>query len=270
MSLRVQAIALLAGLTAGGALAAGGAADGALPVITVNYRVDCTFTITIGGVTVDTTSAPGVTVPPGPYQVQLLTQLPGAPFDPPPGGCVLPAFSLSGPGASWTSNLADGELYADQATVTLQPSSTYDAVDGNHATETLRVFSTTATGSSSSLLVPGSSPTAGPPTAATQQSLVGSSIVPFRGALHVTVAASGKATLESGGKSVDALDAGRYDFVVRDRSGRGGFFVQKAGKKAIAVTTVAFEGSRTVRVYLSAGAWTFFTKVGEPTRFVVR
>jgi hypothetical protein len=264
-------VRLLPAVACTAALAGAAAVDGfaeTVPTITVRYAASCGFSVLVSGLTVDTTSAPGMTIPPGPYQVVITTPLPDAQFDPPPAGCMTPSFSLTGPGVSWTSNAIGGLVYGDQTNVTLLPSSTYTAVDANHP-QVQRVFSTAATGSSASLLVPGSSTSAGPATGETQGGLIGSDVIPFRGSLHATVAPSGAAALTAHGRSVSTLEPGTYDIVVKDSSKRGGFFVQKSRKKPQTVTTIAFEGSKTVRVYLSAGTWTFFSRAGKPTRFVV-
>ncbi len=235
-------------------------------MIQVSYRVDCSMTVMISGVTVQTSSAPGPVFPPGPYDIQVTTQLPDAMFD--PASCTAAQFSISGPGVSWSTVLQYGGLYTDHTSVVLAPSSVYTAVDANHPAQTTWVFSTAATGSSSSLLV---APTSTLPSVGqTQQSLIGSGVAPYRGALHATVAPSGKAVLESSGKNVAVVEAGRYDIVARDDSKHGGFFVQKASSsKPETITTVAFTGSKTVRVDLTAGKWTFFSKSGAATQFVV-
>jgi hypothetical protein len=268
MALRAQALGALAVLVAAGALAGAGSAV-PIPIMAVNYRVSCSFNLVVSGVTIDTTSAPGDTIPPGQYQVVLTTPLPDASFDPPPSGCTAPSFMLSGPNVNWTSTLQNGELTGDQTTVTLLPSSTYTAVDQNHPSTTQFVFSTAATGSSSSLLVSGTPSYSGTPKAQTQGSLIGSGIVPFRGSLHAAVAASGRATLARSGSAVTKLAAGKYDIVVKDASKQGGFFIEKAGKNPQTITTLAFEGSKTVEIYLSAGKWTFFSKAGAPISFTI-
>jgi hypothetical protein len=269
VSLRAWLVLLAAGVLAAGALAGAGSAAAALPLITVNYSAGCGYTLTVSGLTIDTQSAPGETIPPGPYQVQLLTPLPSASFAPLPQGCVLPEFSLSGPNVSWSSNLANGTLTSDQTTVTLLPSSTYTAVDANHPQTMTFVFSTAATGSSSSLLLPGASTYAVPSAPTSSQSLIGSAIVPYRGSLQATVSAPGRTALLRAGRAVGRLAAGDYEIVVRDASRRSGFALAKAGHRPITITTVAFEGSKTARVDLSAGAWTFSAGSGKPRAFLV-
>jgi hypothetical protein len=268
MSFRLCVSLALAAFLAAGTVG-GSSADTSLPVITVAYGTSCGFSVRVSGLTVETASAPGATIPPGGYEVVITTPLPDAQFDPPPAGCMLPSFSLSGPGVSWTSNVIGGRVYGDETTVTLLPSSTYTAVDANHP-QILRVFSTTATGSSSSLLVPGqSTSSSGPPTAESQGSLIGSAVASYQGALHATVSAAGKAALLSGGAGVSTLAAGLYDFVARDSSRQSGFFVRKGAKKPVAITSAVFEGKKTVRISLTAGKWTFYSTAGKPTKFVV-
>ena len=150
---------------------------------------------------------------------------------------------------------------------TFAPASTYTIVDGNHPSQPV-VFTTTATGTSTSLLpTPPASTATG--TGSVQAPLMGSGIVPYRGALSATVASSNTATVMVSGKPLASLKAGRYDFVVKDESAHAGLFVQKVTRKPTALTGVAFEGKRTVRVNLTAGKWAFFAKNGRETQFVV-
>ncbi len=234
-------------------------------VIHVAYAPDCTFTMTIdGGITVDNSAAPGVTIPPGPYQVAIRTPLPDAPFD--TTACIGPVFSLTGPGVNDVPNLAAVNYMGTTQNVTLLPSSTYVAVDANHSL--LQKFVTTAaTGSSSSLLPPIPADTASG--SSTQPDVVGSGVAPLRGSLHASVTPAGSASLDMGTKPAVKLKAGRYSFVVVDRSSERGFFVEKRGKRAIPLAGVRFIGKKTVTVNLTPGPWTFFAQSRHATTFAV-
>jgi hypothetical protein len=243
------------------------AQDPAVPAIYVNYNVDCTFTMTVdGGTSLTPSSAPGSTLPPGPYQ--LLVFMP----NPPEGAytrlCEIPKFKLSGPGVS-SEVVFDGEELHEHLRPVLQPSSTYVAEDENAPGQTRRVFTTAPSGSSGALVGSGGGGQSGPTKGSVQSELVGSAILRYRGKLAATVSAAGKATLERAGRSVGSLKAGRYDIAVEDGAARAGFFVQRGTRKAVVVTSLAFVGKRTQRVSLGAGKWTFFSKVGKPTQFTV-
>jgi hypothetical protein len=234
-------------------------------VIHVAYAPDCTFTMTIdGGITVDNSAAPGVTIPPGPYQVAIRTPLPDAPFD--TTACIGPAFSLTGAGVNDVPNLAAVNYMGTTQNVTLLPSSTYVAVDANHPP--LQKFVTTAaTGSSSSLLPPIPADTSSG--TSTQPDVVGSGVAPLRGSLHASVTQAGVATLDASAKPVATLKAGRYSFLVIDGSPKHGFFVQKHDERAIPLAGARFIGKKTVTMNLTAGTWTFFSRNGRATSFLV-
>jgi hypothetical protein len=270
VSWRTQAIWLWVGLTAAAvasSIVAGSGAADTVPVIRVAYRLDCTFGITVSGFTIDTSAPPGTPIPPGPYLLQVTSQLPNATFD--PDSCDTAQFSITGPGVNWSTTLKYLGVYNDQTNVTLTPSSTYTAVDANHPSQSIRVFATTATGSSSSLLSAGATTSTGKTSASTDQGLVGSDVVPYRGALHASVASSGAAALLTGGRKVGTLTAGQYDIVAKDASTKGGFFVERGSRKPVTITAVAFTGKKTVRITLTKGSWTFFSKAGKPIAFVV-
>ena len=272
MFLRARAslgLGILLALALAGDVVAGGTAAGPIPifsttvVIHVTYAPDCTFTMTIdGGITVDSSAPPGVTIPPGPYQLAIRTPLPDADFN--PAFCTGPLFSLTGPDVNYSPTVAGGTGMT--ANVTFSPSTTYEAVDGNRPS-LQKYFTTAATGSSSSLLPPPPADTGAG--TSTQPDLVGSGIAPMRGSLHASVSSSGAVTLAAGGRKAARLEAGRYSIVVEDRSARRGFFVQKQGRSAVAVAGARFTGKRTVVVNLTAGTWRFYAQASHPTAFLV-
>jgi hypothetical protein len=229
---------------------------------------ECTLTASIdGGPSMDSTgaSAPvSATIPPGPYQVSVRTPLPDSSWD--TSVCKFGNFSMNGPGINFAVQFSnDLGPYIATTTMTFQPASTYTILDATHPTQPI-TFTTTATGSSSSLLPPVPVSTASG--ASTQAPLIGSGIVPFRGSLQTAVAGAG-ATLKTGGEPLSSVEKGRYNVVVRDESAKGGFYLEKAGKKPQMLTGVKFEGKRTVHLTLTAGKWTFFSTTGHTTAFVV-
>jgi hypothetical protein len=254
---------LVAGLAAAAALGAT-AAEPAIPSIYVNYNSpSCTFSVNVdGGITVASTTAPGPTLPPGTYQLQVtMLNLPTAYT------CGKPVFSLVGPGVSSTVEFRGEELH-DERLVTLQASSTYVAEDASAPAATRRVFSTAASGSSGVLLTPGATQAPGGG-GFVQGDIVGSAVLRYRGKLAATVTAAGRATLTRAGRRVASLPAGRYDIAVDDAAARAGFFVRRGARKPVTVTSVPFVGRRTQRVALAAGTWSFFSRVGKPTTFTV-
>ncbi len=268
-----RAFPLAAALVGAGVLAASGLGDSPVFSTTVFFRItyqpNCTLTVAIdGGPSMDSTGATAptsATIPPGPYQVSIRTPLPDNTWD--TSVCQYGTISMSGPGISY--GMAFGSPlgpYSATVNMTFQPASSYTIVDANHPTQPI-TFTTTATGSSSSLLPPVPASTASG--ASTQSSLVGSDIVPFRGSVDATVAGSAGPTVTTGGKPITTVKTGRYTFVVKDESAQAGFFVEKSGKKPEALSGVRFKGKRTVRVYLTVGKWMFFSKSGHATAFVV-
>jgi hypothetical protein len=266
-----RGIALLTAVLGAVVLCGGGSADAPLFSSTVFFRItyhpDCTFSVAIdGGVTMDSATGTGATIPPGPYSVSVRTPLPDDTWN--PSFCTTAKFSLTGPGVSYTAILGnDLGPYSATFNPSFAPASTYTIVDGNRPSQPV-VFTTTATGTSTSLLPPPPASTA-TGTGSVQAPLMGSGIVPYRGALSATVASSNSATVTVSGKPLASLKAGRYDFVVKDESAHAGLFVQKVTRKPTALTGVAFEGKRTIRVNLTAGKWAFFAKSGRETQFVV-
>jgi hypothetical protein len=262
---------LLAALSAAAVLAGVGGADtspifATAVIFRVTYRADCTFQVAIdGGISMDSATGTGATIPPGPYQLQLRTPLPDNMWN--GGSCTEAQFSLSGPGVSYAGVVGtDSGPYSATFNETFAPDSTYTRVDASRPSAPV-VFTTATTGSSSSLEpAPPASTASG---SFASQDLVGSGIVPLRGTLQATVGAPSTATLTSGGKPLVSLKAGSYDIVVSDKSAKGGFFVQKLHSKPRTITGVTFRGKRTVRLNLTAGSWAYFSSSRRQTQFVV-
>jgi plastocyanin len=72
--------------------------------------------------------------------------------------------------------------------------------------------------------------------------------------------------LTEGSKKVKTLKAGTYTFVVSDRSPMHNFFVEGPGLSR-AITTVPFQGTKTVTVKLRAGKLKYYCQPHEATMF---
>ena len=163
------------------AAGAAGSAHGAiLPSIYVDYSDDCVFSMHAdGGIGLTATTAPGATIPPGSYQVVLRVpqDAPSCPMD----------FQLQGPGVQLHWDFG-GEAIPAQVVELLQPSATYVATDLRNPARFRAVFSTAASGSSSSLVTQPASTAKG---GESSHDVVGSARLAYRGVLGLTVRASG-------------------------------------------------------------------------------
>src|SRR5262245_17443665 len=76
-------------------------------------------------------------------------------------------------------------------------------------------------------------------------------------------------TLKLNGKNVKSLKAGRYKFVISDRSTYHSFTVEreKGGKFEQDLTSVSFMGTKTATLKLGPGSWKFYCKVHEPMMY---
>jgi hypothetical protein len=216
--------------------ATGAGSAATLPSIYVDYSDSCTFTMRAdGGITLAGTTA---TVPPGLYQIVLTApkNAPSCPMD----------FKLTGPGVNLEWNFG-GEALDAMQTETLAPSATYVATDIANTSRGYVVFSTSATGSSSSLVTqtPGTAGGKGQ----TVPGVVGSAVLPFRGTVRVTVSRAGALVV-----SVTHLKPGRYTAVVTDESARRGLAIRTAGGHETAITSGPFTGKKKVMVPLAAGS----------------
>jgi hypothetical protein len=233
----------------------------------ITYNPDCTFSVAIdGGITMNSATGSGATIPPGPYQLTIHTPLPDNMWT----TCSDANFSLSGPGVSYSAILGtDLGPYGASFPETFAPASTYTMVDASQPNDPV-VFTTAATGSSSSLLPPPPPPvSSAPPVGTSQNDIVGSAVAPSVGALRATVAASGKATLLSGAKPVVSLTAGRYKITVSDDSSLRRFFVQKHGGTPQTTSGGSVKGTKTIELDLTAGTWTYYSTSAHETQFTV-
>jgi hypothetical protein len=258
------------------AILASGSAGATTPTFstTVNFRIayqpDCTFTVAIdGGITMASATQTGATIPPGPYQVSISTPLPDGMWN--SAVCTQALFSLNGPGISYSAALGTGTgPYGASFPETFQPSSTYTMVDANQPKDVV-TFTTAATGSSSSLL-----PSSPPPPVSTvtteqtsQSDPVGSAAVVEQGGLAGALSATGVVTLTRHGDAVGSLPAGDYELTVSDDSRHAGFFVERRGAPAQAISGVGFVGRRSVKLDLTAGSWLFFSTPSRVKSFQV-
>src|SRR5689334_6380278 len=174
----------------------------------------------------------GSTIPPGTYQV-ILNNNTADDY------AVDHVFHLFGPGIDYRPPAG-----AVQTTfsVTFQAGGTYtiqDDLDPKDIHET--ILATSSPGAASSTATSSTPSTSSSSTATnkkpTSSDIVGSQIVPFRGALDAIVFASGKLSLSRNGKTVTSLKQGRYTFSVDDESKKSGFNVQVLNGKVSTITT---------------------------------
>jgi hypothetical protein len=245
-------------------------ADTFLPTLYVRYAMNCTFTIT------NDAGAQITQIAPGEYQLFISTPVPFGLIDlsgisdmTACKGFVL--FSITGPGVNVDTNLEFGDNETDNSLQpTFLPGSTYVAQDGNQPTVARKAFTTAASGSSTPVSSSSSSSSSSSTgKGAVQKQLVGSAVVPFRGALAAAVGATGSLTLRTKGKPVGTLEAGLYTFTVHDNSATSGFSIQRLKASPTTLTGVGYKGTHVKTVNLKAGQWTFFTPSRKKNYFIV-
>ena len=71
--------------------------------------------------------------------------------------------------------------------------------------------------------------------------------------------------LKSNGKQVKSLKAGSYSFVVADKASIHNFVLEKSkgGTFEKELTTVPFQGTKTVKIKLTSGQWEFYCRPHE-------
>ena len=224
----------------------------------MDYSDDCVFSMHAdGGIGLTATTAPGATIPPGSYQVVLRVpqDAPSCPMD----------FQLQGPGVQLHWDFG-GEAIPAQVVELLQPSATYVATDLRNPARFRAVFSTAASGSSSSLVTQPASTAKG---GESSHDVVGSALLAYRGVLGLTVRASGVPRFLVRGKAVTRVKAGRYDVAVTDTTSTAGLSVRKPNRTVVALAAKGFVGTRTTRLALKAGTWRFTTAGGTAALVVV-
>lgn len=258
-------------LVLGAALGVQGTASAGLPTIYVNYTMNCTFNMT------DAMGKTLTAIVPGNYQILVTSPVPFAAVDlagiNDMTACKGSAnFQLTGPGVSLTTTMDDGDSDSAFVYATLQPSSTYTAVDTTQPSVAHFTFTTTATGNAS-----------GPATTATSTTTTpkvgnaaggGVTLLPVitkpGKSLTGTVNSNGGVTLRQDGKTVDVLGAGTYEITVTDKSNRNGFVLQRGKAKPVQITGPAFVGRHRVSMKLTKGEWSFYLSgTGAKTYFTV-
>jgi hypothetical protein len=239
-----------------GGLAGAAAADP--PPLYVVFHTDHTFFAYLAnGTPVGTSSGAPSVISAGTYKL-ILDDTPEANSQ----------FDLAGPGVKFVTNMSFGEEGSQAVFQTFQPSSTYTFRDDNHpslfwtftTSADIVASSPTTTTTCSSCTTPGST---------TPTDVVGSQVVPNRGALAATVDTGGRLALTYKGKSVATLKAGRYTITVVDRSATRGFTLQELRRQPQPLTTAAMVGKRSRAITLIAGQWLFFSPGGKKSYFIV-
>jgi hypothetical protein len=256
-----RATILLAGALALAVGAAPGGADDA-PGLYIVFHAGHTITVSLAnGAPVGTTSGAPTVIAPGLYNL----------FMDDSAAVEGPIFDLKGPGVSFVEDMFYGDNPSETFTTTFLPGSTY-TWRNDEQPNIVFTFVTSGGGTSSSTggagsASPGSTAASGGGTAS--QDIVGSGVIPFRGALDAIVYAGGKISLSRNGKKVSSLKAGRYTFSVDDESKTAGFTVKSLRGKPTTVTSAAFVGSHDVTVNLKAGRWFFYSLGRTQTTFFV-
>ena len=259
MSRRVRSVAIIAAVVLPLLAADVTAADA--PGLYVTFRPGPQrITLTLAnGTPVGTTSGTPTVIAPGLYNL----------FMDDSAAVEGPEFDLRGPGVNFVDSMFYGENPSETFTVTFEPSSTY-TWRNNEQPGVVFTFSTSSGGG-----VSGGGAGGGGATSSTTKTgkpstdIVGSDILPFRGALDAIVYKSGKLSLTRNGKKVTFLKTGRYTFSVDDESSKHGFSVQVLNGKAKTITGLAYVGSHDATIALKPGRWFYFTPAGKRTTFFV-
>ncbi len=219
---------------------------------TIHVGVDADGAITMtfaDGTPIGSATQPGTQIPAGSYQLVVSENIDDQGDQ--------HAFHLRGPGVDVATSSTQG--VQSTTTVTFAAASVYSFVDDDVPTRAPTYFSTpgavasttgTGTATTTTAVTGGSTPSSSDP--------VGSeAVAPLRGTLTAAVSAAGAVTLRFHGMVVTSLRAGRYTFVVTDRSGTAGFVVQQTGATLLALTSTTFVGTKHHIVTLRAGHWSF-------------
>jgi hypothetical protein len=244
------------------ALGAGRSAADDAPGLYIVFHPGHTITVSLAnGSPVGTTSGAPTVIAPGLYNL----------FMDDSAAVEGPIFDLKGPGVSFVEDMFYGENPSETFTTTFLPGSTY-TWRNDEQPNVVFTFVTSGGGASTSTggagsASPGSTSSSGGGQAS--QDIVGSDVVPFRGALDAIVYASGKLSLSRNGKKVTSLKAGRYTFSVDDESKTAGFTVKSLRGKPTTVTSGAFVGSHDATITLKAGRWFFYSPGRAQAAFFV-
>ena len=195
-------------------------------------------------------------IPPGTYTIQAVDDS-GA-----------HNFHLQGPGVDVGTTI--GGLATPTWTVTFQPGAHYRFQCDDHPDFMYGEFNTSGAGSggTSGGSTSGGSTSGGSTSGGSTSSGGGTSSntgtkpAAVLGTLIGRVNPVGKLVLTYGGIPVTKVNAGRYKITVADKTPTRSFVVGKAGGARTTVSGVAFVGTRSATLNLSAGKWTFYTSAG--------
>jgi len=179
-----------------------------------------------------------------------------------------PQFDLQGPGVDFVENMFYGENPSETFTATLQPGSTY-TWRNDEQPSVVFTFATSPAAAAATGSTGGSTSSSGSKVGKPSTDIVGSAVVPFRGALDAIVFKSGKLSLTRNGRRVTSLKTGRYTFSVDDESTASGFTVQLLKRKPVTITSKAYVGNHDLTLTLKPGRWSYFTPAGAQTTFFV-
>lgn len=245
-----------------------GTAGAIQPTLYFVYSMNCTFSIQ------DDQGRAVSSVPPGVYQVDVRTPLafgtvpiyglPAGDFTACKG---MPQFQLNGPGVNISTTMTAGCQSDVLFQETLQPNSTYTAVDLNQPTVARASFSTSASGTPAT---PTATYGATSSHGETQSSIFATGQKAVAGTALATISADGTPTLMLGGKPLTNVAHGRYRFTINDASTTAGLVLLGPNTtKPVNVTGVAFKGKKSVVVLLKKGRWTYYTALKNLHTFVV-
>ncbi|MEI8106116.1 MAG: hypothetical protein WCH31_09810 [Actinomycetes bacterium] len=239
-----------------------GSARAATPVLSVTFKFDGTFTVSLNGRSLGATSAPGGVIPPGYYEVVV--------DDTAEIGYMY--FDLQGPGVSILTNNFEGADAYQSYFETFLPSSTYTYRDSFNPKGATMYFSTSgaSTGGASSAPSASTSPTSG--SGDTNGTVVGSkskskastatttkaASSPILGTLYGTIGTHGAITFTRGPKAVTSIHAGRYTLIVLDTTSSDGFTIRATKAQPLAVSGVSFVGKKTATLTFSTGQWMYY------------
>jgi hypothetical protein len=265
MSRPVRLLATFAAVAALAAtLTASAPAAAAARSITLEYTdTGVLLVVTDSGTTIRTSSAPGVVISPGSYQVIFNNDMPDS-------RDIQHAFRLQGPGVNLQTDMSAGDDKTQLYDVVLAPTAVYTFADDRQPSLPHVVFSTASSASAATNTSGGTSGGSSSGTSS-NSSFVGADVkkVAFRGNLAASVAAGGKLRLTAGGSKILKLLAGRYRITVDDRTAKAGFTVQELSKPALALSGVTFVGRRTVLVTFKTGRWMYYSPTGAKSYFTV-
>jgi hypothetical protein len=220
------------------------------------------ITVTLAnGTPVGTSSGAPTVIPPGLYNL----------FFDDSAGVTGPDFRMKGPGVDVAEDMFYGEYPSATLTATFQASSTYTWRNNEGPSVVFTFLTSAGAGSSGTGSTSGStgSGSTGSKTGKASTDIVGSAVIPFRGALDATVYKSGKLALNRTGKAVSTLKQGRYTFSVDDESKTAGFTLKSLRGNPVTITSKAFVGAHNVTRTLKQGRWFFYSPGGKQHQFIV-